>query len=283
MGKDEQPEEEADIQVGPPEERTDPDAEDGPKGGKSAAKKALDMPREAVLKVRTRYKHMNNRDKMAVLIGVLVVIMTIAIYSIWYTGGGIGGPSLGPEILPPSDWNMNSLTEVQLTQPEENTNLEGQETPYLIPLTPNKGEIYFLTGLSCQVDWADETTPPTSLPAYLYTNQPDGFQLKIRIHDDAGEWESEIVFNSIGSSKSIPFEVLGTDLGVPIAIANPEGARYLPQGYVENLRVDFIVRTDECGDWTSSDPFRPTLGDGGNHFTFEWTVTYRLADSTQSP
>lgn len=283
MGKDEQPEEQADIQVVSPEVRAGPDAQDGPKGDKSAAKKALDMPKGAVLKVRAKYKHLNNRDKMAVLIGVLVIIMTMAIYSIWYTGGGMGGPSLGPEILPPSDWNMNSLTEVQLTQPEENTNMAGQATQYLVPLTPNKGEIYFVTGVSCQVNWADETTPPTQAPAVGYTNQPDGFQLKIRILDDRGEWESELVFNSIGSSQSIPFEVPETELGAPIAVANPEGARYLPQGYVESLRVDFIVWTDECGPWTSSDPFRPTLGDGGNHFTFDWFVTYRMADSTRSP
>lgn len=283
MGKDEQPEEETDIQVASHEVHTDPDAEGPTKGNKGTAQKALDMPRGAVLKVRTKYKHMNKRDKMAVLIGVLVIIMTIAMYSIWYTGDGLGDPLLGPEILPPSDWNMESLTEVPLSQVEENTNLEGQETPYLVPLMPGEGEIYFLTSIHCQVEWADETTPPTQLPAVGYTNEPDGFQLRVIIHDDLGEWESPLEFNSPGASHTIELPIDETQLGAPIAIANREGAKYLPQGYVENLRVDFIVWTDDCGEWTSSDPIRPTIGDGGNHYTFEWSVTYRLADSTKVP
>jgi hypothetical protein len=204
--------------------------------------------------------------------------------SIWTTGGGLGGPDLGPEIRPPSDWNLEALDPVELTEEEENTNLEGQETPYLVPLTPAPGEIYFLTHLSCQVEWTDESTPPTQVPAIGYTNQPDGFMLIVRIHDDVGEWRSELVFNSVGSGQSIALEVtIGEYLGQPIAVANREGADYLPQGYVESIRVDFIVVTEECGDWTSNDPFRPTIGDGGNHFTFDWTVVYRQADSTREP
>ncbi len=284
MGKVEHPEEVADIQVAPPEERTDTDAEDSPKRAKSAAMKALDMPKGAVLKVRTKYRHLNNRDKMAVLMGVLAVVMVIVMMSIWSTGGGIGGPVIGTEIRPISDWNMDALADVQLTGEEENTNLAGQETPYLVPLMPAPGEIYFLTELNCQVNWADETTPPTSAPAIGYTNQPDGFQLIIRIHDGVGDWQSDLVFNPIGAGQEISLEInVGEYLGGPVAVANKQGANYLPHGYVDAIRVDFIVFTEECGPWTPTDPLRPTIGDGGNHYTFDWTVVYRQADSTQEP
>jgi hypothetical protein len=283
MVKDEQPGEETDIQVTSHGANRDEGADPRAGGAKGVAKMAIDRPKDVMLRIKVRYKHLNNRDKMAVLIGVLAVILTIVLMSIWTTGGGIGGISPGPEILPSSRWNMDPLSEVLVTGNEENTNLEGQETPYLVPLTPMPGEIYFLTHLSCQVTWADESTPPTQAPAVGYSNEPDGFQLFITIHDGVGTWESPIEFNSMGSSETIELEVAETDLGIPIAVANPEGASYLPQGYVENLRVDFIVRTDDCGEWTSSDPFRPSIGDGGNHFTFDWSVVYRQADSTKSP
>ena len=284
MGKDEQPEEVADIQVAPPYVEAEDDFDGGGRGAKGPAKMALDKPRAVVLKVKTRYKNLDNRDKMAVLIGVLVVVMVIVMMSIWSTGGGIGGPVVGTEIRPVSDWNMDALTDVHLTGEEENTNLAGQETPYLVPLAPAPGEIYFLTELYCQVNWADETTPPTSAPAIGYTNQPDGFQLIIRIHDSVGEWQSDLVFNAIGAGQDISLPInVGEYLGGPIAVANRQGANYLPQGYVESIRVDFIVFTEECGPWTPSDPLRPTIGDGGNHFTFDWTAVYKQADSTQEP
>ncbi|NIS12503.1 MAG: hypothetical protein GWN12_10725, partial [Thermoplasmata archaeon] len=156
MEGDENSTEEADIQVGP--------SDDEEKGLKGGAKKALAMPSATVNRLRVRYKHMNKRDKFAVLLFVLVVVMVIVIMSIWTTGGGIGGPDLGPEIRPPSDWNMESLEEVEVAGEEENTNLEGQETPYLAPLNPAPGEIYFVTNLFIQVDWTDESTPPTQAP-----------------------------------------------------------------------------------------------------------------------
>ncbi len=284
MGTDEQPYETTDIQVGTPETRDADPIDAGTGGSASTARRVIDKPAAMILKVRTRYKHLNRKDKSAVLLAVFAIVMVIVIMSIWSTGGGIGGPDLVPEIRPPSDWNLEALDLVELTGDEENTNLEGQETPYLVPLRPATGEIYFLMDLECHVEWVDESTPPTNVPAIGYENQPDGFYLIVRIHDDVGEWRSELVFNSIGSSQSIDLSVsIGEYLGRPVAVANKEGADYLPQGYLENVRVDFIVVTEECGDWTPSDPFRPTVGDGGNHFTFTWSVQYRLADSTKEP
>jgi hypothetical protein len=290
MGRVEQPADETDIQVSPPPEGSGGDVVGGGRGARGArgargtAMRALDRPATAVLRVKTRYRRLNSKDKMAVLIGVLVIVLVIVIMSMWSTGGGIGGPSLGPEIRPPSDWNLDALEEVSVSGNEENTNLAGQLTPYLVPLAPEPGEIFFLTSLQCQVSWADETTPPTQVPAIGYTNQPDGFQLIIRIHDSVGEWSSDLVFNSIGSSQEIPLPVNPAEyLGAPIAVANREGADYLPQGYVESIRVDFIVFTEDCGPWTPSDPLRPTIGDGGNHFTFDWSLQYRKADSTKEP
>ncbi|UCC94083.1 MAG: hypothetical protein JSW25_05335 [Thermoplasmata archaeon] len=284
MGKDEQPEGGADIEVAPPEVGSvdGPSPEQG--GAKNMAKKAIEAPKDVARRLRRRYQGLNKRDKFAALLGVLAIVMFLVLMAIWTTGGGIGGPSLGPEILPSSRWNIDALEEVPVAGNEENTNLEGQLTPYLAPLTPQPGEIYFLTDMTCSVTWTDESTPPTSAPAIGYTNEPDGFQLIIRIHDDVGEWESEIIFNPQGSSGQIDLPViLSEHLGAPLAVANPHGANYLPQGYVESVRVDFIVRTDECGEWTSSDPFRPTIGDGGNHYTFDWSLVYRTADSTKSP
>ena len=170
-----EPEDGTDIQVTPPEVEPEVPAR--------GAKKVLDKPTEVVHRLRRRYRRLNKRDKFAVLLAVLAIVMFLVIMSIWSSGGGIGGPGLGPEVRPPSDWNVDALEERILTGDEENTNLEGQETPYLAPINPAPGEIYLVTGLSCQVDWADESTPPTSVPAIGYTNQPDGFYLIIRIHD----------------------------------------------------------------------------------------------------
>jgi len=284
MGKVERPADEADIQVSPPREGARGDVDGGGKGAMGTAKKALDKPAAAILRVKRRYKNLKKSDKMAVLIAVLVVVLVVVILSMWSTGGGIGGPYIGPEILPPSHWNMDALEVVPVAGNEENTNMAGQETPYLVTLAPEPGEIYFLTTLQCQVNWADETTPPTQAPAVGYTNQPDGFYLIIRIHDGVGEWQSDLKFNTIGASEENTLQVnIAEYLGAPIAVANREGAKYLPQGNVESIRVDFIVVTEDCGPWTTTDPFRPTIGDGGNHYTFDWSLEYRTADSTKDP
>jgi hypothetical protein len=283
MGTDGQPVDETDIQVGPPEGAGDAGSEGDLNAAKGAADKVLDKPAQVVNRLKRRYKNLNKRDKGAVLLFFLVVVMVIVLLSMWSTGGGIGGPDLGPEIRPPNDWNIQALDPVDVSGNEENTNLAGQETPYLVPLTPAPGEIFFLTTLHCQVTWADETTPPVQNPAIGYTNQPDGFYLIIRVHDSLGEWESDLVFNPIGSSQDIVMDInVAEYLGSPIAVASREGADYLPQGYVESIRVDFIVVTEDCGPWTTNDP-RPNIGDGGNHYTFDWSLGYRLADSTKEP
>jgi hypothetical protein len=284
MGKEEQPEGEPDIQVLSPEAGLGdgPDTDSG--GAMGTAKKAVEAPKAVARRLKRRYKNLNKRDKFAALLGVLAIVMVIVLMTIWSTGGGIGDPSPGPEILPSTAWNIDALDDIPVSGNEENTNLEGQLTPYLVPLMPEPGEIYFVTELNCQVNWADESTPPTQAPAIGYTNEPDGFQLIIRIHDDVFELESEIEFNPQGSAHQIQMAVvLSEHLGAPLAVANPEGANYLPQGYLEAVRVDFIVRTDDCGEWTSSDPFRPTIGDGGNHYTFDWSLVYKQANSKQEP
>jgi hypothetical protein len=283
MGKKGEPAEEADIQVVSPGVEVEVVDEAEEMYTKSSAKKAMDMPSDAYRKAMRKYRRLNNRDKMAVLIFVLVVILVAAMLTIWSTGGGLGPNFVGPEIRPISDWNIDALDQVDLTEPVENSNLEGQQTPYLVPLSPEPGEIYFVTHLNAHVTWTDESTPPSNTPAIGYTNQPDGFQLFIILQDSEDRWESAIEFNSVGSSHEIVLPIVIADyMNGPIPVAKREGADYLPRGYVENIRFEFIVRTDECGEWTTNDP-RPPIGDAGNHFTFEWTVTYRVADSTNEP
>lgn len=273
-----------DIRVGPPEVEigsvggSATSAEEGPAPGRKT-----DLPARTYRRVLRRYRRLPKRDKFAVLLAVLAVVLVIVLMSIWSTGGGFGDGYTPPEVRPVSDWNMEALTEVQMTGQGENTNLEGQQTPYLVTLKPNATEIFFVTHLRGHVTWTDESTPPSNFPAIGYSNEPDGFQLIIEVHDNIGDWQSEVVFNSQGGSGDIDFpEDMTLELGAPIAVASREGARYLPQGYVESIRVDFIVRTDECGDWTTND-FRPPIGDAGNHFVFDWELIYKQADSAKSP
>ncbi len=277
-------EEGADIQVGPAEIDEGPRVNKGGRGPRaSTAGRVMDMPARTYRRVLRRYRRLPRRDRFAVLLAVLAVLLVIVLMSIWSTGGGFGGGHTPPEVRPVSDWNMGSLDEVLRSGEAENSNLEGQQTPYLVTLNPNATEIFFVTHLRGHVTWTDETTPPTNMPAIGYTNDPDGFQLIIRVHDGVGDWESDVVFNSQGGSGDIELDVdLTLELGAPLAVANRDGARYLPQGYVENVRVDFIVRTDDCGEWNSGD-FRPPIGDAGNHFVFDWDLVYRTADSTKSP
>jgi hypothetical protein len=129
-----------------------------------------------------------------------------------------------------------------------------------------------ITTLIGHVMWTDESSPPAQVPAVGYnTNEPDSFQIIFKIHDDLGEYYSELTFNAQGQPGDLLYEL---ELPEPIYVANPQGADYLPAGYVETVRVDIIVRTEDCGDWPPPDPFRPTIGDGGNHYTFDWSVEY---------
>ena len=182
-----------------------------------------------------------------------------------------------------SDWDRSGLETVLVEGDEDNTNLEGQETTYLVPMQPNGTEVLFITRMTAHVTWSDETTPPTSLPAIGYTNQPDGFMLRIVVQEGIGLWESPLEFNTIGQSHEITFDVdLVEELGGPVAVANPQGAKYLPEGYVQAARVDFVVITEDCGEWTTSDP-RPDIGDGGNHYSFQWSVEYQIGSTTKGP
>jgi hypothetical protein len=147
----------------------------------------------------------------------------------------------------------------------------------------NATEVIFVTRLTGHVTWSDETSPPTSAPAIGYTNQPDAFMLRIIVQEGLGEWETGLVFNSIGQQAEIDIDIdLVEELGSPIAVANPQGAKYLPESYAQMIRIDFIVITEDCGPWTTSDP-RPDIGDGGNHYTFEWSVEYQVDSTVKEP
>ena len=274
---------EPDIQVAPPEEGSD----SGPAGrdpGKGRAESAMDIPGGFIGKGKDWYRGLDKRDRMVVLMGGLVVLLAIVMISIyWSGGGGAGGNEDDPIMVPISDWDRSGLDTQPLSGNEENTNLVGQNTPYLVSFTANASEVIFITHLTGHVDWTDESSPPTSAPAIGYVNEPDSFQLKIVIHDGFGEWESDLVFNVIGQSGSNDITVdLEAELGAPIAVSTPEGANYLPEGYVQMLRIDFIVFTEDCGPWTTVDP-RPNIPDGGNHFTFDWSVDYQVDSTTKEP
>ncbi len=272
-----------DIQVAPRADGSD----GGPAGGdpgKGPAKKVMGAPAGFIGKGKDWYRGLDKRDRMVVLMGALVVLLAIVMISIyWSGGGGVGGSGDDPVMVPISDWDRSGLDTQAIANNEENTNLEGQNTVYLVPFTAIASEVIFITHLTGQVDWTDESSPPTSAPAVGYVNEPDSFQLKIVIHDDFGEWESDLVFNVIGQSGTNTITIdLEAELGAPIAVATPEGAKYLPEGYVQMLRIDLIVFTEDCGDWTTNDP-RPNIGDGGNHFTFDWVVDYQVDSTTNEP
>jgi hypothetical protein len=272
-----------DIQVAPPEDGIG----SGPAGGdhgEGSTKKASGTLAGFIGKGKEWFRGLDKRDRMVVLMGALAVLLAIVMISIyWSGGGGAGGSDDDPVMVPISDWDRSGLDTQTIIGNEENTNLEGQTTVYLVPFTANPSEVIFITHLTGQVDWTDESSPPTQAPAVGYVNEPDSFQLKIVIHDEFGEWESDLVFNVIGQSGTNNIIVdLEAELGAPIAVATPDGAKYLPEGYIQMLRIDLIVFTEDCGDWTTNDP-RPNIGDGGNHFTFDWAVEYQVDSTTNEP
>jgi hypothetical protein len=235
---------EPDIQVTSPDDGgTSVPAGSDVAGGSS--KKAMGKPAIYVSKGKDWYRGLDKRDRLVVLIGVLAVLLALVMISIYWSGvGGSGGPDDGPVMVPISEWDRSGLDTQTLSGNEENTNLEGQNTPYLVTFTANASEVIFITHLTGHVDWTDETTPPTQLPAVGYVNEPDGFQLKIVVQDGFGEWESDLVFNVIGQAGANDITVdLEAELGAPIAVSTPEGASHLPEGYVQMLRIDFIVFT----------------------------------------
>jgi hypothetical protein len=282
MVKDDDVEGEPEIIVAEPvEEPTLDVADEG--SGAALGRRVLDVPTGLLRRVKHRYRGLTQKDKFIVLIGLLIIVLAIAVMAIYYTGEGIVHDlDEGPRFV--DDWKTKNLQPTPIVGQEENTNLEGQNTPYLVNLEPGIKEVFFITNLTAHVRWVDESSPPAQVPAIGYnTNEPDGFQLIIRLQDEMGEWQSDLVFNAEGQEGTIDLDVdLVNELGAPIAVANPAGAEYLPKGYLPTLRVDFIVFTEECGDWPPPDPLRPTIGDGGNHYQFEWSVTY-LFDGDGKP
>ncbi len=274
---------ESDIQVAPPEEAA-PSAVADASGAKGSAAKVTAMPARTYRKGKDWYGGLDKRDKMVVLVGFLVIVLFVVMLSIWITGsGGIGNGGDAVVKIPVSEWDRSGLeTEVDSTS-SDNTNLVGQNSPYLVRIQADASEVIFVTRLVGHVTWSDETSPPTSAPAIGYTNQPDGFKLRIIIQDGLGEWETELVFNTIGQQAEITIDIdLVEELGAPIAVASPQGAKYLPEPYYQMIRIDFIVSTEDCGPWTTDDP-RPNIGDGGNHYTFEWSVEYQVDSTTRAP
>jgi hypothetical protein len=221
---------------------------------------------------------------LVILLGFLVIIMAVVVLAIWSTGDGFGGVNGGQVTMVSIDeWDRSGLSQDAHTGNEENTNMESQTTIYPLPIQPSPGEVVFITRLSGHVEWVDESSLPAQVGGNLpYQNEPDSFQLIIRIEDSLGEWQSELVYNTMGSPGSIDLEVdLVSELGGPLAVANPQGANYLPEGYVQALRVDFIVYTGECGDWVL-EPL-PVVGDGGNHFTYDWVLEYQVDSTKDDP
>jgi hypothetical protein len=281
MADDDESGDETAIQVESLEERGKGPLDRGP-SAVGAARKAVDIPVGVARRTLRRYRRLDKRDKFVVLVGALIVVMVIVVIAIAYGGGGrFGGDGDGVEMVPVSKWRFGA--DMNMSGQEENTNLEGQETIYPATLDPAVKEVFLVTALHGHVTWTDEPTPPAQVPAFGYdTNEPDAFQLEIRLYDEVGlwaQWESELVYNPEGGQGAIDFSVdLQAELDEPVVVANPFGAKQLPEGYQSLVRVDFIVMTEDCGDWPAPDPIRPTIGDGGNHFLFEWDVLYRYDD-----
>lgn len=223
----------------------------------------------------------NRRRGRLAMVALGLLVVAIIVVAAMMGGGGFGGRGGdGPQYV--GDWGTNGLEETQLADVVEGaSNLEGQTTTYLARLEPGQREVMFVTSVYCKVTWMDESTPPVQFPPPGYTNSPDSFQLFIVPQGFPQPIESELVYNTAGQSGEI---VLNYTFERPVPVANPEGADYLPKGSSATWRVDFRVYTDDCGDWENSGVVlpRPPIGDGGNYFDFEWSVSY-LIDTDGRP
>lgn len=233
------------------------------------AKRLAAMPLGMTRRVMAIFRRRSRRDQLVIGLGILIII---AVLLIALGGGGGGGDGDGgPEYV--DNWSLDGLSNVTMEETLEHMNLEGQTSKYFADMEPNASEVMFVERIWCHVEWNDESSPPSQVPSVGYdTNEPDGFMLTIRLQN--GEvLSSPLVFNSQGQTGTVDLEM---PLNETIAVANPQGAKYLPRDSYESFRVEFWVYTDECGDWPSPRGIRPPIGDGGNAFTFDWHVQYLL-------
>jgi hypothetical protein len=212
------------------------------------------------------------RGRLVALAIVLLIVAIIIVAALMGGGGFGGGGGDGPQFV--GGWGMDGLEERQLADTVEGAaNLEGQTSTYVARLQPGQREVMFVTSVYCRVTWTDETTPPVQTPAPGYTNTPDSFQLFIVPQGFGQAIQSELVYNTQGRPGTIELE---HTFEKPIPVANPDGADYLPKGSNATWRVDFKVYTGDCGEWESSRGILPPIGDGGNYFDFEWSVSYMI-------
>jgi hypothetical protein len=233
-------------------------------------------PKAPLQRAVSRFMGMTTVRKALVLIVAVVIIAAIIAVTL-SKGGGFGGGG-GPNIV--SNWNLGGLSE-QLREgsDEDGANIEGQTTPYVERFEPGQHEVYFITKVTANVTWDDETTQPTKVQVPGYVNQPDSFQLFIVVQGFAETISSELTYNAQGQQGAIALEFT---FPKPIPVANPDDAEYLPSGYNATTRIDFKVYTGECGDWSPPLDRLPTIGDGGSYYVFTWSVTY-LVDGDGKP
>lgn len=216
------------------------------------------------------------------LLGALVVLAAIAL--IVSSGGAGDGDGSGPKIV--NNWSLEGLPEsIMETEEPTLTNLEGQTTTFIPPLEPPPGEVWFVYEIRVHVTWSDEGSPPTQVtPPGYDTNDPDHFQVRIRLEDSDIIYESVLTPNPAGQAGDLPFSLnlLGNETG-PKAIANPVDAKYLPAGYFEHYRIDIMVYTEECGDWPSQFGVFPPIPDAGNSFDCTWSVHYYVDSTMDKP
>lgn len=218
------------------------------------------------------------RGRLVLIVLGLFVVALIVVAAIMGGGGFGGAGSDGPQYV--SGWGTDGLEERQLADTVEGaSNLEGQTTTYVARLAPGQREVMFVTSVYCRVTWTDEATPPVQTPAPGYTNTPDSFQLFIVPQGFPQAIQSELLYNAQGQTQTIELEHTFESL---VPVANPDGAEYLPKGSNATWRVDFRVYTGDCGEWESSRGILPPIGDGGNYFDFEWSVSY-LIDTDGRP
>ena len=220
----------------------------------------------------SRFRGLSVLRKVLVLLVVIVVVAAVVAVTL-SKGGGFGGGD-GPKIV--TNWKIEGLIE-QLREgsDEDGANIEGQTTPYVERLEPGQHVVFFVTKVSAKVTWDDETTQPLKVQVPGYVNQPDSFQLFIEVQGYSGAIASNLTYNAQGQQGVIDLQFT---FPKPIPVANPDDAEYLPAGYNTTCRVDFKVYTGDCGDWTHPIEKFPNLGDGGNYYSFTWTVAYRVDD-----
>ena len=159
--------EEPDILVESPEISNGGGA-DAP-GSKGMVSKVLGWPIARLRGAISWFRRLTLRDRIVVLMGILIILVAITIILL-QAGGGGGDGSDGPTIV--SNWNKDGLTLAPIGNQEPTlVNLEGQNTPFPVNLDPLPSEVFFVTRLTAHVEWVDESTPPAQVPTIGYFNR----------------------------------------------------------------------------------------------------------------